>query len=66
MRIRQSDTGRWATIRWDDVGDRDAIIVEVNGDDVRVFEPYAGLDSVSKVQVVEMREHLQADRRVTG
>ena len=58
QRITKDDLGRWATVKWDDTGRVDSLIVEINvhgSGDIMVFQPYDGLHRVSQDQIVEKR-----------
>lgn len=58
MKIKKSDVGRWVTVKWDDVGRRDSILVEVDKTSGKVFEPYEGLHRIELHQIVEKRKHI--------
>lgn len=61
LKIKKSDVGRWITVKWDDVGRRDSILVEVISKvEARVYEPYGKLHRVSIDQIIEKREYVKA------
>jgi hypothetical protein len=61
LKITKKDIGRWITVKWDDVGRRDSILVEVISKlEARVYEPYGRLARVSLDQIVEKRDFVKA------
>ncbi len=66
MRVRKCDIGRWASVKYDDVGNRDCLIVGVEpfserfGGTCEVFFPYEGTDHVDFSQVTSLRKHQAA------
>lgn len=62
MKINKSDIGRWVTVKYVDVGRRDAIIVDVldNGKLVKIFELYEEPHNVESHQIVEKRKYVNA------
>lgn len=61
-KFKKSDIGRWVTVKWNDVGRRDCVLVELNHDKTRatVFEPYGELHGITGDQLVEKRDYLNA------
>ena len=64
MRISKRDVGRWCTVKYDDVGRIDALIVDVNPDDknVDIFAPAfegEGTNNVDFSQVKELRDYVE-------
>jgi hypothetical protein len=61
MTIKKSDIGRWITVKYDDVGKRDVLLVDIrkwgtNNVALLVFEPFSGLqDDVVPDMVIEKR-----------
>jgi hypothetical protein len=62
MKINQGDIGRWATIKFDCVGQRDVLIVDVNEDrkHFTAFEPFHGLHKVDTGYLVGALRQKQA------
>jgi len=65
IKIKQSDVGRWVTVKWDDVGRIDSLLVDYDKDGkygyARVFEPYNNrLTTITMDQIVEKRKFLNA------
>lgn len=58
MKIKKSDVGRWVTVKWDDVGRRDSILVEIDNKSGKVFEPHRGLETICLTQITEKREYV--------
>ncbi len=61
--INRSIVGHWVTVKWDDVGRRDGLVVEIKDDgkikkntSLRVFEPYEGCFSISADQIIDVRK----------
>ena len=40
MKIKKSQLGHWCKVKWNDVGTRDCLLVEI--DPLTVFEPFNG------------------------
>jgi hypothetical protein len=67
LKLNRSIVGRWATVKWDDIGRRDCIITEIVDDGkvtkrtgIRVFEPFEGIRRISADQITEIREYVKA------
>ena len=62
MKLKKSDIGRWATVKWDDVGRVDCLIVDINQSSktLRIFEPFKGTSTVGFSQITELRKHQTA------
>lgn len=69
VKINKSDIGRWVTVKWDDVGRRDSLIVNVDFCQgvnkkygyVKVFDLDGSLHTITTDQIIEKRGYLKAD-----
>ena len=61
-KIKQSDVGKWVTVKWNDVGRRDSLLVEVDirNKSAKVFEPFGELHNIELDQIIDKREHCKA------
>lgn len=63
LQVKKSDIGRWVTVKWDDIGRIDSLLVKVesrykNG---LVFEPNDNnLVSIGLDQIIEKRDYIKA------
>lgn len=67
LKITKSDIGRWVTVKWDDVGRRDSIIVDYSPNEinkkynyVKVFDLDGSLHTITADQIIEKRGFLKA------
>jgi hypothetical protein len=63
MKIRKGDTGRWCTVKFEDVGRVDGIIINVNPEFKSLDVYIPALDTVEDPdfsQIVEIRDHIEA------
>jgi hypothetical protein len=63
IRLKKSDVGRWITVRWDDIGRVDCLLVEHFDDGThRVFSPInRSMERIdSPDQVTEVRDFVNA------
>ena len=64
VKVNKSDTGRWVSVKWDCVGRKDCLLVEVDLDNDygKVYEPHEkdGLVKIDLNQIVEKREYINA------
>lgn len=62
MKINKSDVGRWITVKWDDSGRVDSLLVSVEDNYVKVYEPITRtLSNPSKDQITEKRGYCNAN-----
>jgi len=62
MKIKQSQLtpGRWLRVLYDDVGARDCILLEKrDGDDFLIFEPYEGISTIVRSQILAIGNTVQ-------
>ncbi len=58
-KVQSRDVGRWVTVKWDDCGRVDSLLIEVEDKGGRVYEPMDGqTHSISLDQVVEIRDYV--------
>lgn len=59
LKIKKSDIGRWVTVKWDDVGRRDSLLIEIVDCNKRkyakVYEPYGAIHTIELDQIIEKR-----------
>lgn len=61
IKVNKRDIGRWVTVKWDDVGRVDCLLVDINSYGTgKVFEPYEGLKNISMDQIIEKRDYINA------
>jgi len=62
LRVRNRDIGRWVTVKWDDIGRQDCLLVDVDLDNKRgkVFVPHERMSTIDLSQVTEIRSRLNA------
>lgn len=61
MKIKKSDVGRAVTVKWDCVGRRDALLVDVDEYHCRIFEfRDKHTTKVDHSQIVEKRDYVNA------
>jgi hypothetical protein len=60
VKINKSDVGRWVTVKWDDVGKRDGILISVNMPSAKVFEPFGAIQDIELNQIIEKRDFVNA------
>lgn len=63
MKLKKSDIGRWITVKWDDIGRTDCLLVEINNEGrkyAKIFTPYKGLCSIDQSQITELRSYVNA------
>jgi hypothetical protein len=62
LKIKKSDVGRWITVKWNDVGRIDCVLVNVDMESksAKVFEPHGNLHTVELNQILEKRAYLNA------
>lgn len=63
VKITNLDIGRWVTVKWDDVGRRDSLLIEIlpfNGGtrSAKVYEPYGKVHTVDMDQIIEKRGYV--------
>lgn len=64
VKITKNDIGRWVTVKWDDVGREDSILVDYDPSSVhkyaKVFSAHGSLHTITTDQIVEKRGFLNA------
>lgn len=68
IKIIKADIGRWVTVKWDDVGRRDSLLVDVDYDQginrkykyVKVFDLDGSLHTITTDQIIEKRGYVKA------
>lgn len=68
IKITSADIGRWVTVKWDDVGRRDSLIVDVDFRqgvnrkyaNIKVFDLDGSLQTITTDQVIEKRGYVKA------
>jgi hypothetical protein len=61
VKINKSDVGRWVTVKWDDVGKRDGILISVNIPSGKVFEPFGEIQDIELNQIIEKRDFVKVE-----
>jgi hypothetical protein len=68
LKITKEDIGRWVTVKWDDVGRRDSLIVDFDPEQginkkhgyVKVFDLDGTLHTITADQIIEKRGYVKA------
>ncbi len=68
LKITSADVGRWVTVKWDDVGRRDSLIVDVDFHQgvnrkyayIKVFDLDGSLQTITTDQIIEKRGYVMA------
>ncbi len=63
LKLKKSDIGRWVTVKWDDVGRRDSLLIEIVDCDKRkyakVYDPCGDIHTVELDQIIDKRDFVK-------